>query len=254
MRDDLAVLITARDEAEMLPGALASVANWADEVVVVVDARSMDRTAEIAFASGAKVLEHAFESSAAQCNWGLGQCAAQWVLILDADERVTPMLRAEIDTRLPAAVEDAFSVARYNYAFGRRLRFGDWGGDRVVRLLRQGRARFAPRAVHGAAEAASVGKLRGALEHHTLRSLSQYLPKLEDYARRGACDLARASRTATPGRAWLHASWRLVRGLIVRGGCLDGWPGVATAIVLAWSTWLKWMLAWEAATEAPRRP
>lgn len=254
MRDGLGVLVTARDEAAMLPGALASVAGWAAEVLVVLDPRSLDQTAEVARAAGARVLEHPFESSAAQCNWGLERFARPWVLVLDADERVTPELRAEIDARLPGAGEDAFSVARHNYAFGKRLRWGDWAGDRVVRLLRRGRARFAPRAVHGVAEAASVGRLRGALAHLTLRSLAQYLPKLEDYARRGAADLVAASRAATPARAWLHASWRLARCLALRGGLLDGWPGLTAAALSAWGTWLKWMLAWETTTAARRRP
>jgi len=251
---ELGVLLTVRDEAAMLPGALAGVAGWAAEVVVVVDPRTVDDTREIATAAGARVLEHHYESSAAQCNWGLARCSSPWVLVLDADERTTPALRAEIDTRLPGAVEDAFSVARHNFAFGRRLHWGDWGGDRIVRLLRRGRAAFEPRAVHGAVSAASVGRLRGALEHHTLRSLEQYLPKLEDYARRGAADLAAARRVATPVRAFAHAGWRLLRGGVVRLGWLDGWPGVTAAAVSAWGTWLKWMLAWEAATADQRRP
>ncbi|HPW54345.1 MAG: glycosyltransferase family 2 protein [Thermoanaerobaculaceae bacterium] len=250
----LGVLVTARDEASMLPGALASVAAWAEEVVVVVDPRSADRTPEIARAAGARVLEHRFESSAAQCNWGLAQCTSSWVLVLDADERVTPSLRAEISTCLPTATEDAFSVARHNFAFGRRLCWGDWAGDRIVRLLRRGRASFTLRAVHGAVEAASIGRLHGALEHHTLRSLAQYLPKLEDYARRGAADLAAAGCMATPGRAFAHAGWRLLRGIVLRLGCLDGWPGMAVAALAAWGAWLKWMLAWEAATTGQRRP
>lgn len=250
----LGVLVTARDEAAMLPGALASVAGWAEEIVVVVDPRSADQTPEIARAAGARVLEHPFESSAAQCNWGLEQCTSRWVLVLDADERVTPVLQAEIDARLPDATEDAFSVARHNVAFGRRLRWGDWAGDRIVRLLRRGRASFTLRAVHGAAEAAAVGRLHSALEHHTLRSLAQYLPKVEDYARRGAADLAAAGRVATPGRAFAHAGWRLLRGVVLRLGFFDGWPGVAVGALQAWGTWLKWMLAWEAATAGQRRP
>ncbi|MGV8041724.1 MAG: glycosyltransferase family 2 protein [Thermoanaerobaculaceae bacterium] len=254
MSGELGVLITARDEAAVLPGALASVAGWAEEIVVVVDPRTVDETREIATAAGARVLEHPFQSSADQCNKGLGQCASRWVLVLDADERVTPALRAEVDARLPDATEDAFSVVRRNLAFGRRLRWGDWGGDRIVRLLRRGRASFVPRAVHGAAEAASVGRLHGAVEHHTLRSLAQYLPKLEDYARRGAADLAAAGRVATPARAFAHAGWRLLRGVVLRLGFLDGWPGVAVGALQAWGTWLKWMLAWEAATAARRRP
>jgi glycosyltransferase involved in cell wall biosynthesis len=248
------VLITARDEAEMLPGALASVAGWAGEIVVVVDPRTSDVSRDVATAAGARVLDHPFESSGAQCNWGLAQCTLPWVLVLDADERVTTDLRAEITARLAQPGPAAYSVRRFNLAFGRRLRWGDWGGDRVVRLLARGRARFGERAVHGAVEAESVGHLRGALEHHTLRSLAQYLPKLDDYAARGAADLLAAGLRPTVARACLHAVWRLLRGLVLRLGFLDGWPGVLVAVLGAWGTFLKWVRAWDTTTAADPRP
>lgn len=251
---NVSVLITARDEAEMLPGALASVAGWAWEIVVVVDPRTSDATRDVATAAGARVLEHPFESSGAQCNFGLTQCNMPWVLVLDADERVATDLRAEITAQLAHPGSAAYSVRRFNLAFGRRLRWGDWGGDRVVRLLARGRARFGERAVHGAVEAESVGHLDGALDHHTLRSLAQYLPKLDDYASRGAADLLAAGSRPTVARACLHAAWRLLRGLVLRLGFLDGWPGVVVAVLGAWGTFLKWVRAWETATAAPSRP
>lgn len=254
MNAGLSVLITARDEAEMLPGALASVAGWAAEIVVVVDPRTTDTTREVAAAAGARVLDHAFVSSGAQCNWGLDQCGTPWVLVLDADERVTADLRAEIDAHVTHPGPAAFSMRRVNFAFGRRLRWGDWGGDRVVRLLARGRAHFVERAVHGAVEADSVGRLRSALDHHSLRSLAQYLPKLDDYAARGASDLLAAGRRPTVARACLHATWRLLRGLVLRLGFLDGWPGVLVAGLGAWGTFQKWVRAWETTTSARPRP
>lgn len=250
----LTVLITARDEAEMLPGALASVAGWAEEIVVVVDPRTTDTTREVARAAGARVLEHPFESSGAQCNWGLAQCATPWVLVLDADERVTANLRGEITKHLLRPGPPACSVRRENFAFGRRLRWGDWGGDRVIRLLERGRAHFVERAVHGAVEADSVGRLRGSLEHHSLRSLAQYLPKLDDYASRGAADLLAGGSRPTMARASLHAAWRLLRALVLRLGLLDGWVGVTVAVLAAWGTFLKWVRAWEATTHVHPRP
>jgi len=250
----LSVLITARDEAEMLPGAIESVAGWADEIVVVVDPRTTDATPDIASAAGARVLDHAFESSAAQCNWGLTECVSPWVLVLDADERVTPELRDEISARLARPGSAAYSVRRVNFALGRHLRWGDWGADRVVRLLASGHARFGERAVHGAVEAESVGDLRSALEHHTLRSLGQYLPKLDDYASRGAADLLAARCRSSLTRACLHANWRLFRGLVLRLGILDGRAGVLVAVLGAWGTFLKWVRAWEATTTATSRP
>jgi glycosyltransferase involved in cell wall biosynthesis len=247
----LAVLLTVRDEEQQLPGALASVAGWAPELVVVVDPRTTDRSREIAAGAGARVLEHPFETSAAQCNWGLERCAGRWVLVIDADERVTPGLREEIDRTLANPGRAAYSVRRVNLAFGRRVRFGDWGGDTVVRLVDRTQARFTDRAVHGSVDAPSVGRLRGALTHYTLRSLGQYVPKLHDYALRGAADLLAEGRRAGPFTALAHAEWRFVRSYVLRLGFLDGATGFTVAVLGAYGTFLKWAAVWEATTRRP---
>ena len=252
MSAPLAVLVTVRDEEEQLPAALASVAGWAGEVIVVVDPRSTDRTREVAREAGARVLEHAFESSAAQCNWGLDRCESRWVLVLDADERVTVRLKDEIGRALAAPSCTAYAVRRINFAFGRRVRFGDWGGDVIVRLLDRTQARFVKRAVHGAVSAPLVGRLSGALEHDTLRSLSQYLPKLDEYALRGAADLIAEGRRAGPLKVLAHAEWRFVRSFVLRLGFLDGGTGFMVAVLVAYGTFLKWAAVWEATTRRRR--
>jgi glycosyltransferase involved in cell wall biosynthesis len=250
--DPLAVLLTVRDEEEQLPMALASVAGWASETVVVVDPRTTDRTREVT-RGATRVVEHSFISSAAQCNWGLEQCANRWVLVLDADERVTPGLRSEVCKVVAAPTCAAYTVRRINFAFGRPLRFGDWGRDETVRLLDRTRARFVERAVHGAVRAPSVGRLAAALEHHTLRSLAQYLPKLNDYALRGAAELVDAGRRAGPLRALVHAQWRFVRSFVVRFGFLDGPPGFLVAALAAYGSFLKWAAVWDATTRRRAR-
>jgi (heptosyl)LPS beta-1,4-glucosyltransferase len=250
----LSVLITARDEEAMLPGALASVAGLAAETVVVLDPRSTDGTCAVAAAAGVRVLEHAYASSAAQCNWGLDQCRHDWVFVLDADERVTAGLTDALAAAPANPVVSAFAVRRVNFAFGRRLRFGDWGRDWVVRLLDRRVARFDERAVHGEASAPSLARIGGELHHLTLRSLRQYLPKLHDYAGRGADELVANGRRATPCRALVHASWRFVRAFVLRLGFLDRGAGLVVAGLAAYGTFLKWVLAWDGATRPPSRP
>ena len=232
--------------------ALASVAGWAGEVVVVVDPCTSDRTREVAQEAGARVLEHEFSSSAAQCNWGLEHCDDRWVLVLDADERVTAPLRDEIQRVLAAPSCAAYAVRRANFAFGRRLHFGDWGRDEVVRLLDRTQARFVERAVHGAVRAPSTGRLSGVLEHFTLRTLSQYLPKLHDYALRGAADLQVRGRRAGVLVVLAHAEWRFVRSFVLRLGFLDGGAGFVVAVLAAYGTFLKWAAVWETTRRRPR--
>jgi glycosyltransferase involved in cell wall biosynthesis len=250
----LAVLLTARDEEEELAKALASVCAWVDEVVVVVDPRTRDATRDVARAAGARVFEHPFANSAAQCNWGLEKCASRWVLVLDADERVTPGLRDEIAATLLAPACAAFSVRRSNLAFGKPVRFGDWGADEIVRLLDRHQARFAERAVHGVVEAPSVGRLTGSIEHHTLRSLDQYVAKLHEYATRGAAVLLAEGRRGGPVGAAAHAQWRFLRAYVLRLGFLDGGVGLLVAMLAAYETFLKWAKVWEGATRREPRP
>jgi glycosyltransferase involved in cell wall biosynthesis len=248
----VSVLVTARDEESELPGALASIDGMAEAVVVVVDPRTADHTREVAAAAGACVLEHPYASSGAQCNWGLERCPTDWVFVLDADERPTGSLRDAIRLELEMPAHAAYAVRRVNFAFGRRVRFGDWGADEVVRLVDRRRARFGERAVHGAVVAPSIGRISGALEHHTLRTLSQYVPKLHDYALRGAADLAAQGRRPRVLGALSHAAWRFVRSFVLRLGFLDGGVGLVVAGLSAYGTFLKWTAAWEATTRGPR--
>ena len=247
------VLLCALDEEEQLPAALASVEGWAADVLVVVDPRTKDRTWEVATGAGARVLEHPFESSGAQSNWGIEQCRMDWVFVLDADERANPGLKDVIERAIAAPTYAAYSVRRINFALGRPLRFGDWGSDEIVRLIHRRQARFVERAVHGAVTAPSVGRLRGAVEHQTLRSLAQYMPKVHDYALRGAADLLAAGRRSTLLGAVLRAKWRFVRSFVVRLGFLDGAVGFIVAALAAYGAFLKWALVWESSTQR-RRP
>jgi len=249
-RIPLSVLITALDEADTLPGALASVADLAADTVVVVDPRTTDATREVAAAAGARVLDHPFASCADQLAWGLEQCAHDWVLMLDADERLTPAARDAAVAELAAPRHAAYAVRRANYAFGRRLRFGDWAGDRVTRLVDRRAVRL-DGGMHTRVRAASTGRLAGLVEHHTLRSLDQYVPKLHAYARHGAAELvARGVRTGLP-TAISRAEWRFLRAYFLRLGFLDGMPGLVVAILAAHGTFLKWAAVWEATTRRP---
>jgi glycosyltransferase involved in cell wall biosynthesis len=248
----VSVLLIARDEEAQLAESLPTVVGWADEVTVVVDPRTTDRSREVAAAAGATVLHHEYRSSSAQYNWGSERCRHDWVFVLDADERVTGGLRAGIAAAIAAPRHPAYAARRVNFAFDRRLRFGDWGRDRIVRLFDRRAARFEERAVHGAVRAASVGMLDGELEHRSLRSLDQYLPKVHEFARRGAADLRRAGRSGGLAVAITRAEWRFFRAYFLRLGALDGFPGLIVAILAAYGTFLKWTMVWEATRRGPR--
>jgi glycosyltransferase involved in cell wall biosynthesis len=239
----VSVLLTAGNEEAMLPGALASVRDWAAEVVVVVDEASTDATEALAREGGARVLRHPFVSSAEQINLGLATCQQPWVLVLDADERVSEKLAASIAAELRQPRFPAYAVRRRNWALGRKVRFGDWGFDWVVRLVRR-EVRFEPRAVHGVAQVSRFGRLAGELQHLTFRSFPQYLPKVVDYALRGARQaLAEGKRCSLP-MAVARAEWRFLRSFVLRLGFLDGHVGLVLAVLAAYGTFLKWAAVW----------
>ena len=128
----LSVAIIARDEQRHIGAALASVADLADEIVVLLDPRTRDRTAEICRQAGARVVEALFESFPAQRNRALAECQGQWVLFLDADERVTPNLQQEIRQLLQSQPSHAgYWIPRFNRYWGRALRGGGWWKSRL---------------------------------------------------------------------------------------------------------------------------
>lgn len=248
----LSVLLTVKNEEEMLPGALASVRGLAEETVVVVDAASTDGSADLASDFGAKVFTNPFISSSQQVNFGLSRCTHRWVLVLDADERVSEQLAQAIRRELQRPRYAAYAFRRRNWALGKRVRFGDWGWDWVVRLLDREEVRFTERAVHGVPEARAVGRLSGYLEHFTFRSWQQFLPKLMDYAQRGAQQAREKGKNCPLWLAVARAEWRFFRSLFLRLGILDGSVGLVLAILAAYGTFLKWAFVWSGLDEAHR--
>jgi glycosyltransferase involved in cell wall biosynthesis len=245
-RAGLSVAIITRDEAADLPACLASV-RWADEVVVC-DTGSRDATCEIAAACGARVFRDAWRGFAAHKALAVGRCGQPWVLVLDADERVSPELRREIEALLadPAAA-DGYAIPRRSYFLGREVRYGGWSPDYCLRLFRAGRARVSDRLVHEAFAVPSgrVGRLRGRIEHYTYASLADYLERMGRYADLGAQQLRRDGRRARVADLLLRPPLTFARMLLLRQGWRDGVAGVVLAGLYACSTFVKYACLWE---------
>jgi glycosyltransferase involved in cell wall biosynthesis len=226
-----AVIITRNEEA-MLPACLESV-SWADEIIVV-DSGSADRTVEIARMQGAKVIEtRDWPGFGAQKNRALDAATHEWVLSIDADERVTPELRDEIRH----IVSDgnpmtAYRIPRRSRFCRREMRHSGWWPDYVVRLFRRDAARFSDDLVHERVlvDSAQCGTLKTPLVHEAIRDLEQVLDKVNRYSTAGAAALAGRGRRATLSGAIGHGLWAFIRTYFLRAGFLDGREGFMLAV------------------------
>jgi glycosyltransferase involved in cell wall biosynthesis len=262
LRPPLTALVTTLNEEGNIRECLESLA-FADRILLV-DSFSTDRTVEIARSFPAvTVVQREFLGSAAQKNWAMDRVETPWLLIVDADERVTEPLAREITATLErsaaatperssAATPDAgpraraFAIRRRNFFLGREIRHSGWSTDEVVRLLERDAARYPQRRVHAdLTPEGHVPTLREPFIHYTCRSLDQYLAKVHRFAAWGAADAFRAGRAAGPAQLVLRPLWRFFRMYVVQAGFLDGGHGLVLCALQAWGVFLKWAKVWE---------
>jgi len=243
MAGGLSVVMIVRDEEAALGDALESV-SFADEIVVV-DSGSRDRTVEIARSRGAKVVvSEGWPGFGPQKNRALAEATRDWVLSIDADERVTPELAGEIRAIVSGnnpATHDAYDVPRLSSYCGKFMRHGGWWPDRVTRLFRRGRARFSDDLVHERVVVeGTTGLLAGKLLHHAFDDLEEVLRKVDTYSTASAKMMhARGKRGSLAG-AILHGCWAFVRTYFFQGGFLDGRHGFMLAVSNAEGTYYRY--------------
>ncbi len=245
MREPLSVLVPTKNEGSNIHACLDSV-RWADEVVVV-DSGSVDETISIARSIADRVLEHEYVNSAAQKNWALPQLKHRWVLIVDADERVTPPLRAEIERVLEdPSRADGYWIHRANHFLGRPIRSAGWQRDKVLRLFDRTKGAYQPLHVHAEVRIdGRVGSLRERLVHETYRDLDQYFEKFGRYTRWSAADLKQRGIRASGGRLLFRPWLRFLRMYILEGGFREGRSGIVLCMLAAFSVFTKYARRWE---------
>lgn len=241
----VSVVITTYNEEVNIADCLESVL-WADEILVV-DSYSTDSTVDIVRGFPVNLEQREYFGSAAQKNWSLDRIAHDWVLILDADERVPEKLAKEIlrlmlsEPRCPG-----YYIRRQNVVIDRVIRHSGWSTDRVIRLFHRRKGRYPNRRVHADVEIDGPTEiLRNPLIHYTFRSFDQYLEKFLNYAEWGAAQGFREGRKAGFAAIGLRPMWRFFRTYVLQLGFLDGLHGLVVCGIQAFGAFLKYARLWE---------
>jgi glycosyltransferase involved in cell wall biosynthesis len=241
----LSVTVITKNEAADLGAALASVA-WADEIVVV-DSQSTDDTVAIARQHTDRVVAREWSGYVDQKNYAASIASHDWILSLDADERVTPELATELQAlKAGAPPEAAFRIPRVTWHLGRWIRSTDWYPDYQLRFYNRRLAQWTGKYVHeGVAVQGAVGQLRGELQHYAYRDTSDHLETIDRYTTLAARQMHESGRRAGVVEIVVHPPLAFLRNYIVRGGIRDGTAGFIISRLNAYYVFLKFAKLWE---------
>jgi len=250
----LSVILITRNEEANLADCLASLEGIAQQIVVV-DTNSSDRTLDIAKSYGAVIAQpQDWPGFGPQKNRALDLATDEWVLSLDADERLTPALKSEIVTAIHhSAHVDCFAIPRLSWYCGRFIRHSGWNPDYVDRLFQRGSARFSDDLVHERLlHSGQVAKLENPMLHYSFMNYSQVLQKIDRYSTASAEQAFAKGKTSTPLKAVLHGVWSFFRTYFLQAGFLDGPQGFTLAMSNAQGTYYRYVKLWHLIREASK--
>lgn len=239
----LSAIIIVLNEAGNIADCLDSL-SFCDERIVV-DGGSTDGTAQIAQSKGARVVSHPFEGFGAQKGYALSLATGDWVLSIDADERVSAPLAQEIHNAVAMGSADAYEVPRRSSFCGRVIDHSGWSPDYVLRLFRRDKAYFSRDLVHErVVSTGTVLRLKEPLMHDPVRRLEDALSRMDRYSTAGAEQLLASGRRVSFMAGISHGLWTFIRTYVLRAGFLDGREGFLLAIANAEGTYYRYMKAW----------
>jgi glycosyltransferase involved in cell wall biosynthesis len=235
----ITVCVIAQNEEENLPRLLSSVAEIADEIVVV-DGGSTDGTAAIAAKLGAKIFARPFTNFSEQKNYAASLASNEWIFLLDADEELSSELKASVrkwKNEPPDFI--AYETARLTWYLGAWIRHSRWYPDWQRRLYRRDKAQFSG-AIHEALRfEGKPGRLRGDLLHYTIRTFNEHEAKVERYTSLSAKEMFDRGQRHWRAAMWLATPWSWVRHFLLGAGFLDGYRGALIAQMAARSVRMK---------------
>jgi glycosyltransferase involved in cell wall biosynthesis len=235
----LSVIIITKNEAGNIRPCLESV-DWADEIIVV-DSGSTDDTVAIAREFTERVYSHDWPGFGAQKNRALDYASKDWVLSLDADERITPELRLQLIKAMADAQHDGYFLPRRSQFCGQFINHSGWYPDYVLRLFKRGAGRFSNDLVHESIVLhGSTGRLSSPILHYSYLTEADVERKVAQYSTAAALQMFNKGKAVTRAAAPLRGAWAFVRTYCLRLGLLDGMAGFNIARMNARTTYLKY--------------
>ncbi len=252
MRQTITAVILTRNEADQIEQCLDSI-RWVDEVIVV-DGQSTDETPEICRRRGAKVISHAFNGSfAEERNLGADQATQDWVLQLDADDRVTPEFRTAAEALLKNGTPHAaYRFRRKNFFLGHPMRRGGWT-HYSLHFFRRGKARYRGRVHEELVVEGSIGTLEASIDHHPFQSIEEFIDRQNRYTTLEALDLldkrGRVSEREIRYQIMIRPAKLFWKMYVKKGGFLEGMHGLIFSGLFSFVHFLRWAKLWELAQE-----
>jgi len=236
----LSVIVVCYNEEDNIGACLESI-SWCDEIVVI-DSFSTDRTVEICRRYTDRVIQRAWPGYRAQKEFAHSQATREWVLLIDADERVTPELREEIKEALSQSADgyEAFAIPRLVYYLGRWWWRGGWYPDYDIRLFQSDRARWGGTDPHERILVdGQIGYLNHPLHHYSYRDISDHVQRINRFTSISSSELRKQGERYAGG-AVLHSFFRFLRFYFLKAGVLEGFPGFFIAATAAVYVFLKY--------------
>ena len=238
--EKITAIIPTGNEEHNIVDAIKSI-DFADEIMIV-DSFSTDKTVKLAKPLADTILQREYENSASQKNWAIPQAKYSWIILIDADERITKALRNEIINILKEGTKySGFSIKRENYFMEKRVRFSGWQGDSVIRLFKRDECKYEEQHVHAKIISnGKIGTLKHKLIHNTFINKQAYLEKLERYAKWQAKDYDKKVFLITPYHTIIKPIIRFVKHYILQLGILDGYIGLIISLYQAKAVRLRY--------------
>ena len=248
--DNISAVIIAKNEEANIPECLKSI-SWVNEIILV-DAESTDKTVELTKNFTSKIFIRKWEGFAKQKEFALSKASNEWILNIDADERISPLLKDEIVNLIDRNI-DGYYLRRENYFLGKHIKSCGWDDDYQLRLVRKSKTRLTDRLVHeGFSVDGKTERLTNRLIHYTFTSIEKTISKINHYSSLQAEELFRKKKNVGGLTIIFHGIAAFFRFLIALGGYKDGVYGLIISLFNSITTFLIYMKVWELQTKAKK--